>query len=230
MRHRSAGRLGTEHLGAGRRWSGVGRGRRVDGDVAETDRQAEPYQARDSSKHDAVISGFRKLHGPALSLSLFEYADENRHERPAVFALDQAANHSSAWRRLVSAWLPLTMVILIEIKAPPGIRVIMARQEKKESSDVAGYRLGRIHRCGVRHPCRDIVLGRPANPRPEQISRSTSMPAQPRGPIQHCPLCRIAMVGSKSTESSPQLDTFTCLKCETVITTAPSSRGPKRDR
>lgn len=35
------------------------------------------------------------------------------------------------------------------------------------------------------------------------------------------------MLGSKSSETSPRLDTFTCLKCETVITTTPVP--PKRE-
>lgn len=38
------------------------------------------------------------------------------------------------------------------------------------------------------------------------------------------------MVGSKSNEGSRKLDTFTCLKCETVITTASPPSGPDRTR
>jgi hypothetical protein len=37
------------------------------------------------------------------------------------------------------------------------------------------------------------------------------------------------MVGSKSNKDSPAFDTYSCLKCETVITYAPPSK-PKPDR
>jgi hypothetical protein len=35
------------------------------------------------------------------------------------------------------------------------------------------------------------------------------------------------MVGSKSRQDTPGFDTYSCLKCETVITYAPSPRKPK---
>jgi len=38
------------------------------------------------------------------------------------------------------------------------------------------------------------------------------------------------MLGSSSNEGSRKLDTFTCLKCETVITTAPPPSGLDRSR
>jgi len=56
------------------------------------------------------------------------------------------------------------------------------------------------------------------------------MPSQPRPPLQHCPLCGVAMLGSKSDEGSLHFDTFRCLKCETVMTFIPPRKGPKPDR
>jgi hypothetical protein len=51
------------------------------------------------------------------------------------------------------------------------------------------------------------------------------MSQQPRLSIHHCPVCKVAMLGGKLDEEGRQLDTFTCLQCETVVTTIPS---PKR--
>jgi len=53
------------------------------------------------------------------------------------------------------------------------------------------------------------------------------MPAHPRPPIQHCPLCGIAMLSSKSDEENAQFDTFSCLNCKTTITLAPPPKSPK---
>src|SRR5260370_342927 len=53
------------------------------------------------------------------------------------------------------------------------------------------------------------------------------MPAHPRPPIRHCPLCGIAMVSSKSDEQSAGLDTFSCLSCKTTITLAPPPQSPE---
>jgi hypothetical protein len=39
--------------------------------------------------------------------------------------------------------------------------------------------------------------------------------------VRNCPLCGIAMIGSKSRDDSQQVDTFSCLKCETVISFVP---------
>jgi hypothetical protein len=49
----------------------------------------------------------------------------------------------------------------------------------------------------------------------------------PRPPIQQCPVCGLAMVGSRSDEGNPHLDTFSCLKCETVMTFVPSRKDHK---
>lgn len=38
------------------------------------------------------------------------------------------------------------------------------------------------------------------------------------------------MLGSKSDASSPDFDTHSCLKCETVITSAPPPGKPERNR
>ena len=47
------------------------------------------------------------------------------------------------------------------------------------------------------------------------------MATSPQSPIQHCPVCGIAMVGSKSRETHPQFDVFSCLTCGTVVQFAP---------
>jgi hypothetical protein len=56
------------------------------------------------------------------------------------------------------------------------------------------------------------------------------MSSSPRPPIKHCPLCGVAMVGSRSTEGVGQFDTFSCLKCDTVITLTPPPRRPESER
>ena len=56
------------------------------------------------------------------------------------------------------------------------------------------------------------------------------MSSPPRPPIKHCPLCGVAMLGSKSSETAPQLDIFSCLKCETVVTFTEPPRKPRPDR
>jgi hypothetical protein len=53
------------------------------------------------------------------------------------------------------------------------------------------------------------------------------MPAQPRLPVRHCPLCGFAMVGGRSDENGAQVDTFSCLNCQTVITLTPPPKAPK---
>jgi hypothetical protein len=56
------------------------------------------------------------------------------------------------------------------------------------------------------------------------------MTSQPRPRIQHCPLCGVAMLGSKASKDSQQLDTFACLRCETTVTFTPPPGGSKPDR
>ena len=56
------------------------------------------------------------------------------------------------------------------------------------------------------------------------------MTPQPRHRIQHCPLCGVAMLGSKSSKESQQFDTFACLRCETTVTFAPPPEGSKPER
>jgi hypothetical protein len=56
------------------------------------------------------------------------------------------------------------------------------------------------------------------------------MASPQRPPIQHCPVCRIAMVGSKSHESHPHFDVFLCLTCGAVVRFAPPPPAkPKPD-
>jgi len=43
--------------------------------------------------------------------------------------------------------------------------------------------------------------------------------------IQHCPLCGVAMLGSRSSEGTPDFDTFACLKCGTTMSFAPPPKG-----
>jgi hypothetical protein len=38
------------------------------------------------------------------------------------------------------------------------------------------------------------------------------------------------MLGTKSSEAAQQLDTFSCMKCETVITFTAPTRMPKPER
>jgi hypothetical protein len=38
------------------------------------------------------------------------------------------------------------------------------------------------------------------------------------------------MLGSKSSESCPDFDIYSCLKCETVITNVPPPGKPERNR
>ena len=57
-----------------------------------------------------------------------------------------------------------------------------------------------------------------------------AMTSQPRPRIQHCPLCGVAMLGSKSSKDSQQFDTFACLRCETTVTFAPPPEGSKPER
>jgi hypothetical protein len=56
------------------------------------------------------------------------------------------------------------------------------------------------------------------------------MTSQPRPRIQHCPLCGVAMLGSKSNKDIQQFDTFACLRCETTVTFTPPLEGSKPDR
>lgn len=56
------------------------------------------------------------------------------------------------------------------------------------------------------------------------------MASKPPPAIRHCPVCGTSMLGSKSNESSPEFDTYSCLKCETVITSTPPPGKPQRNR
>jgi hypothetical protein len=42
-------------------------------------------------------------------------------------------------------------------------------------------------------------------------------PAPSLTPARHCPICGIAMLGSKSREDLAKFDTYRCLTCETTI-------------
>ena len=55
------------------------------------------------------------------------------------------------------------------------------------------------------------------------------MSEKPRPPIKTCPVCRIAMLASKSDESLPHYDTFNCPSCRSVISYAPRRNEPKRE-
>jgi hypothetical protein len=39
----------------------------------------------------------------------------------------------------------------------------------------------------------------------------------PAEPIRLCPICRIAMVASKSRDGGKSWDVFTCLKCDAAV-------------
>jgi hypothetical protein len=46
-------------------------------------------------------------------------------------------------------------------------------------------------------------------------------PTPPLSPVRHCPICGIAMVGSKSREDLAKFDTYQCLTCDTTIRESP---------
>ena len=54
------------------------------------------------------------------------------------------------------------------------------------------------------------------------------MTARPKSPIRHCPLCGVAMQGSRTREDVREFDRFDCQTCHTVIElplrNAPSER------
>ncbi len=54
------------------------------------------------------------------------------------------------------------------------------------------------------------------------------MALRPRSPIRHCPFCGIAMQASKSRETVRDVDTFSCLSCDTTIIESkpPQPAGP----
>jgi cytochrome c551/c552 len=41
--------------------------------------------------------------------------------------------------------------------------------------------------------------------------------------IQHCPVCGVAMLGSKSHQDRADFDQFSCLQCHAVMTLGPSA-------
>ncbi len=49
----------------------------------------------------------------------------------------------------------------------------------------------------------------------------------PRPSLRNCPVCRLAMVASKSSADRPHVDTFTCLDCGMIITTAEPKHRPR---
>jgi hypothetical protein len=49
-----------------------------------------------------------------------------------------------------------------------------------------------------------------------------------RPPLKVCPICRLAMVASKTTPDAASYDTFTCLDCKTVISLSPAPRAQHR--
>lgn len=56
----------------------------------------------------------------------------------------------------------------------------------------------------------------------------TSRRAAPVPAIRHCPLCGIAMQGSKSRDDVERFDTFRCLICHTTIEeAAPAANAGK---
>jgi hypothetical protein len=41
-----------------------------------------------------------------------------------------------------------------------------------------------------------------------------------------CPVCGVAMIASKSDATRGEFDTYSCLRCKTVITSAPVAPRP----
>jgi len=54
------------------------------------------------------------------------------------------------------------------------------------------------------------------------------MASRPRSPIRACPVCGIAMQASKSRETVPDFDTFSCMSCDTMIIEA-KPQAPQDD-
>ena len=48
-------------------------------------------------------------------------------------------------------------------------------------------------------------------------------------PVRHCPVCRLAMVGSKSRDDLERPDIFHCLNCGTEIIETPRPK-PRQDQ
>ena len=46
--------------------------------------------------------------------------------------------------------------------------------------------------------------------------------------IKHCVLCGVAMIASKSREHLEREDTFSCLNCGTVVTSAPTTPNSRK--
>lgn len=66
------------------------------------------------------------------------------------------------------------------------------------------------------------------------VAHEGFMPSHRAAPaVRHCPLCGIAMQGSKSREELSKFDSFQCLTCHTtIVEAAPTAGGgePPRDR
>jgi len=50
------------------------------------------------------------------------------------------------------------------------------------------------------------------------------MTGRPKPPIRHCPLCGVAMQGSRTREDARDFDRFDCQTCHTVIELPPRPR------
>jgi hypothetical protein len=53
------------------------------------------------------------------------------------------------------------------------------------------------------------------------------MASQPSRALRVCPVCGVAMLATKSDAASEDVDTFNCLRCNTVISLAPEQKPPK---
>ena len=56
------------------------------------------------------------------------------------------------------------------------------------------------------------------------------MRSKPPHPIKHCPVCGVAMVARKSSESAPRVDTFECLSCNATIVERPGGGAPDNNQ
>jgi hypothetical protein len=65
------------------------------------------------------------------------------------------------------------------------------------------------------------------NSRPaERVDGLMMLPPPPISSVRHCPVCGIAMVGSKSRKDLTKFDTYRCLTCDTTIC-EPPAQAPK---
>jgi hypothetical protein len=66
------------------------------------------------------------------------------------------------------------------------------------------------------------------NSRAADPADGAMMTRLPISPVRRCPICGIAMLGSKSREDSAKFDTYRCLTCDTTIRESPAL-PPNRD-